>query len=120
MRQIMRVQDAFQHVMPRTRQADALELGAQDVDRTTVQRLERMTARDGALFHERFLRREERRVELALRRGEGAVDGESSCWCVMRWRWKWVSRGWLGTVDWGNYYFAHICRKHSRCDRKNK
>ena len=60
MRQIMRVQSALQDVPPRTRQADALELGAQDVDGTTVERFERVSARDGALFHERFLSREER------------------------------------------------------------
>jgi hypothetical protein len=79
MRQIMRVQDALQDMMSRTRQADALKLGAQDVDRTTVQRFEGMSARDGALFHERFLGREERRVEFALGRGERAVHGECTC-----------------------------------------
>ena len=75
----MRVQDTFQDMIPRTRQADALKLGAQDVDRTTVERFERMPARDGALFHERFLGCEECCVEFALGRGEGAVHGEGTC-----------------------------------------
>jgi len=79
MRQIMRVQDALQDVVPRTRQADALQFGAQDVDGTTVERFERVSARDGALFYERFLGREERCVEFALGRGEGAVYGEGTC-----------------------------------------
>jgi len=79
MRQIMRVQDTLQYMISRTRQADALKLGAQDVDRTTVQRFEGMSARDGALSHERFLGREERCVEFALGRGECAVYWESTC-----------------------------------------
>jgi len=41
-----------------------------------MERIERVSARDGALSHERLLRREQRRVELALRRGELAVYGE--------------------------------------------
>jgi hypothetical protein len=78
----MRVQDALQDMMSRTWQADTLKLGAQDVYRTTVQRFEGVSARDGALFHERFLGREERGVEFALGRGEGAVYGEGTC-CAM-------------------------------------
>ena len=77
--QVMRVQDALQDIVPRTWQADALKLGAQDVYRTTVERFERVSARDGALFHERFLGREERGVEFALGRGESAVYGEGAC-----------------------------------------
>jgi hypothetical protein len=79
----MRVQDALQDMMPRTRQTDTLKLGSQDVDGTPVERCERVSARDGALFHERFLGREERCVEFALGRGEGAVYGEGTCWCAM-------------------------------------
>ena len=78
MRQVMRVQHALQNGA-RARQADALELGAQDIDGAAVERVERVTARDGALSYERFLRREQCRVELALRRGELAVYGERPC-----------------------------------------
>lgn len=77
----MRVQDTFQDMVPRTRQADAFKLGAQDVDRATVQRFERVSARDGALFHERFLGREERCVKFALGRCERTVYGEGTCCC---------------------------------------
>jgi len=78
MRQVMRVQHAFQdgaHAW----QADALELGAQEIDGAAVERVERVSARDGALSHERFLRREQGRVQLALRRGELAVYRERPC-----------------------------------------
>ena len=44
-----------------------------------MERVERVSARNGALFHERFLSSEERRVELALGRGERAVYGEDTC-----------------------------------------
>jgi hypothetical protein len=56
----MRIQNTLQDT-PRTRQTDdSLKLGAQDVDRATVERFERVSARDRAFFHERFLGREER------------------------------------------------------------
>ena len=74
----MRVQNALQD-MPRTRQADTLELGAQNVDGATVERFERVSTHDGALFHECFLGCEECCVELALWRGEGAICGEGTC-----------------------------------------
>ena len=48
-----------------------------------MERFERVSARDGALFYEGFLGREERCVEFALGRGEGAVYGEGTC-CAMR------------------------------------
>ena len=78
MRQVMRVQHALQDGAG-ARQADALELGAQEIDGAAVERVERVSARDGALSHERLLGREQRRVELALRRGELAVYGERPC-----------------------------------------
>ena len=78
MREVMRVQDALQDG-PRAGHADARKLGAQEVDGAAVERVERVSARDGALFHERFLGREERCVELALGRGERAVYGEGAC-----------------------------------------
>ena len=85
----MRVQDALQD-RSRTGHADLRELGAQELDGAAVERVERVSARDGALVHERFLRCEERRVELALGRGERAVYGESACcadgWITMRWK----------------------------------
>ena len=74
----MRVQDALQDG-PRAGHADARELGAQEVDGAAVERVERVSAHDGALFYERFLGREERCVELALGRGERAVYGEGAC-----------------------------------------
>jgi hypothetical protein len=70
--------------VPRTGHADLCELDAQEVDRAAVERLERVPARNGALFHERFLGCEERRVELALGWGERAVYGEGTC-CVNGW-----------------------------------
>lgn len=79
----MRIQDAFQDVpVPpvRARQTDTLELGAEEVDGAAVQRVERVSARDGALFHERLLRGEQRRVELALWRGERAIYREGACY----------------------------------------
>ena len=77
----MRIQDTLQNTPLRTgaQQANALKFRAQDVNGTTVQRLEGVSARDGALSHERFLRREERCVEFALGRGKGAVYGEGTC-----------------------------------------
>ena len=79
MREVMRVQDALQDGA-RARQTHARELLAQEVDGAAVERVERVSARHGALFHERLLRREQGRVELALRRGESAVCGKSpSC-----------------------------------------
>ena len=83
MRQVMRVQDALQD-RARTGYANLCELGAQEVDGAAVERLERVSARNGALFHERFLDCEERRVELALGWGERAVYGEGKC-CVNGW-----------------------------------
>lgn len=79
----MRIQDTLQYTPLRTstQQANTLKFRAQDVDGTTVQRLKGVSARDGAVFHERFLRREERCVEFALGRGEGAVYREGTC-CV--------------------------------------
>jgi hypothetical protein len=74
----MRVQDALQDG-PRAGHADARELGAQEVDGATMERVERVSARDGAFSHEHFLGREERCVELALGRGERAVHGEGAC-----------------------------------------
>jgi hypothetical protein len=74
----MRVQDAFQDG-PRAGHTDARELGAQEVDGTAMERVERVTARDGALCHERFLGCEERCVEVALGRGERAIYGEGTC-----------------------------------------
>jgi hypothetical protein len=50
----MRVQDALQN-MPCTWQTDPIERGAQKIDRTAVERFERVTPCDDALFHERFL-----------------------------------------------------------------
>ena len=81
--QMMRVQ-AVQHALQdgaRAWQADALELGAQEIDGAAVEHVERVSAHDGALSHKRFLRREQGRVELALRRDELAVYGERPC-CV--------------------------------------
>ena len=74
----MRVQDALQNCA-RTGHANLSQLGAQEVDGAAVERVERVSARNGALFHERFLGCEERRVELALRWGERAVYGEGTC-----------------------------------------
>ena len=77
----MRVQDALQD-RPRARQTDPVQFGAQEVDGVAVERLERVSARDGALLHERFLCGEQGRVKLALWRGERAVHGEgASCAC---------------------------------------
>ena len=76
----MRVQDALQD-RARTGHADLCQLGAQEVDGAAVERVERVSARNGALFHERFLGCEERRVELALGRCERAVYREGTC-CV--------------------------------------
>jgi len=78
MRQVMRVQHALEDGAG-ARQADALELGAQEIDGAAVERVKRVSARDGALSHERLLRRKQRRVELALRRGELAVYWERPC-----------------------------------------
>jgi len=76
----MRVQHALQDG-GRTQQADALELGAQEIDGAAVERVERVSAHDGAISHKRFLRREQGCVELALKLGELAVYGERAC-CV--------------------------------------
>jgi hypothetical protein len=69
-----------------------------------------MSARDGALFHERLLGREQRRVELALGRGEGAVHGESTC-CGGVVSVDWIKKTKTGIV------FAHRCQRHNRCER---
>ena len=83
MREVMRVQDALQD-RPCARQTDAHELLAQEIDGAAVERVERVSARHGALFHERLLRREQGRVELALRRGERAICGKSPCCMYIR------------------------------------
>jgi hypothetical protein len=49
-----------------------------------VEHFERVSARHCALFYERFLRREQGRVELALRRSECAVCGKRPCCIYMR------------------------------------
>jgi hypothetical protein len=78
MRQIMRVQHALQDGALAW-QANALEFGAQEIDGAAVERVKRVSARDGTLSHERFLRREQCRVEFALRLGELAVYGKRPC-----------------------------------------
>jgi hypothetical protein len=80
MREVMWVQNALQD-RTRTGHADLCQLGAQEVDGAAVERVERVSARNGALFHERFLGCEECRVEFALGWGERAVYGEGTC-CV--------------------------------------
>jgi hypothetical protein len=67
----MWVQDALQN-RARTGHANLSQLDAQEVDGAAVERVERVSTRNGALFHERFLGCEERRVELALGWGECA------------------------------------------------
>ena len=74
----MRVQDALQD-RAGTWHADLCQLGAEEVHGAAVERVERVSARNGALFHERFLGCEEHRVELALGWGERAVYGEGKC-----------------------------------------
>jgi hypothetical protein len=54
MGQVMRVQDALQD-RARTGHADLCQHGAQEIDGEAVERVERVSARNGALFHERFL-----------------------------------------------------------------
>jgi len=54
MRQVMRVQHALQDGAG-TRQTDALELSAQEINRLAVERIERVAVHDGALSHERLL-----------------------------------------------------------------
>jgi hypothetical protein len=82
MGQIMWVQHALQDG-PRARQADLPERGAQELDGAAVERVERVSARDSALSHKRFLSREQGRVQFALRRGKRAVYRERPC-CVWR------------------------------------
>ena len=97
MREVMRVQDALQD-RPCARQTDAPELLAQEVDGAAVERVERVSARHGALFHERFLRREQGGVELALRRGERAVCGKGPC-CIVYTGWSVEMENEIGLMD---------------------
>ena len=68
-----------------------------------MERVERVSARNGALFHECFLGCEERRVKLALGWCERAVYGEGTC----------CANGWMITTLRDEYEVGRNCSQIS-------
>jgi hypothetical protein len=81
-----------------------------------VERVEGVSARRGALFHERFLRREQGRVKLALRRGERAVCGKRPC-CIYG-----MEIGLFNGCEMLSFVraFAHRCQRRSRWEIESR